>query len=101
MPTRIDLGIYTMSVDLDDVTFQFRFTFNGRERFWYMDISDNNASPIQSGIKIVSDFIPMRLEVDIRRPLGSFTTVNLTTDPYFEAGLQDLGKSVLLLYSEV
>ena len=57
MPTRTDLAIYQMSVDLEGVTFNFDFQFNRREGFWYFDLSDADGVLIRSGIKVVTELL--------------------------------------------
>jgi hypothetical protein len=99
LPTRTDLGLYRMEVDLDGATFQFAFRFNEREGFWYFDLADADGEPIKSGVKVVTGFPLARLVRDLRRPPGEFTAVD-TADTDREAGLEDLGDEVVLNYTE-
>jgi hypothetical protein len=99
IPTRIDLGIYRMTVDLDGVSFVLRFVFNEREGFWYFDLADANDLPIRSGIKVVTGFSLTRLIRDLRRPPGEITVVD-TTGQDREAELENLGDEILMNYTE-
>ena len=99
IPTRIDLGIYRMQVDLDGETFTLDFQFNEREGAWYFDLADEARSPIRSGIKVVTGFSLTRLIRDLRRPKGEMVAVD-TTGQRREALLDTLGSEVVLTYVE-
>lgn len=99
MPSRTDLAYYDMTVDLDGVTYAMTFRFNGRDGYWYMDIADIDGVPIRSGIRVVLGADFLRLLRDQRTPPGLMAALD-GTGRGLEAGLEDLGRSVLLLYVE-
>jgi hypothetical protein len=99
IPTRTDLGLYRMQVDLDGETFIFDFQFNEREGAWYFDIADEAGNPIRSGIKVVTGFPLTRLIRDLRWRGGVLVAVD-TTGQSREAVIDTLGSEVVLTYVE-
>lgn len=88
---------YRFQVDLDGTTFDALFLYNSRSGFWYMSILDPEGNPIRSGIKIVLGFpLLFRIATD-GRPLGEMMAVD-NENSGIEAGLEDLGSRVILLY---
>lgn len=99
IPTRTDLSAYTMRVDLSDVEFELDFRYNQREGFWYLSVADQLGDPIVSGIKITVGIPLLRGCVDLRRPIGELIAID-TSNTHTEAGLEDLGDRVQLIYSD-
>lgn len=99
IPTRTDLAIYSISVDLEGETFKLDFQFNEREGFWYFDLMDVDEVLIRAGVKVVTGWSLTRLISDARRPPGEITIID-TADLDREAGIEDLGTEVLMLYAE-
>ena len=97
IPTRTDLGLYRMEVDLEGETFRLDFQFNEREGAWYFDLADEAGNPIRSGLKVVTGFPLTRLIRDLRRPKGELVAVD-TTGQSREAVLDTLGSEVVLTY---
>jgi hypothetical protein len=97
VPTRTDIEDYEIEVELSGVSFLLRFTWNYREEFWYLTISDADANIIAAGIKIVISK-PLLLEVPgTEKPDGNLIAID-TSDENVEAGLTDLGDRVLLMW---
>lgn len=99
LPTRTDLVDYDMTVDLDGVTYLMTFRFNASDGYWYMGLADIDGAPIRTGIRIVLGADFLRLVRDIRKPPGLMAAVD-TTGQSIEAGLEDLGRAVRMLYVE-
>lgn len=101
MPLTIPLptGIphFALSVELDRETFKLSFRWNARAAAWFMAIDTPEGSPIQGSKRLAVDF-PLNVRSrDARRPAGNLVAVD-TSDKQLEAGLEDLGGRVQLLY---
>lgn len=97
IPTRTDIEDYQIEVDLSGVEYNLRFTWNYRESFWYVTISDLNEVVIAGSIKVVVGK-PLLLEVPVsNRPDGNLIAVD-TSGEDSEAGFSDLGGRVLLFW---
>ncbi len=92
-------GAFFFSVDLEGVDYVFSFQYNGREDFWYVDISDVEGNPIRSGMKVVSNFPLMRLCKEEDIPPGKILVLDTTDEP-IDPGLLDLGVRAILAYEE-
>lgn len=99
IPTRTDLGAYTFQIELDDKLYRFTMQFNHREGYWYMSIADESGNDIRTGVKIVSNFPLLRRVANIDSPAGEIMALD-TTDADADAGLEDLGDTILLTYVE-
>ena len=99
IPTSTTLGAYSFQVSLDSIVYRFDFQFNERESFWYFAISDEAGTVLRSGVKVVTNFPLLRLLVNTDAPPGSIMAID-PTDAEADAGLEDLGDSVLLTYVE-
>ena len=98
VPTRTDLGAYTLQVELDALVYRLAFQFNDREGFWYLSIADESGVAIRSGIKVVVNTPLLRLIANEDAPPGELLAVDTTDDS--EPGLTDLGEAALLTYIE-
>lgn len=98
VPTRTDLSIYRERVDLEGLSFIVDFQFNSREGFWYFDLLDVDEVPIKAGVKVVTGAPLLRLISDARRPPGELLATDQTGEDR-EAGREDLGGDVLLVYA--
>ena len=94
-----DTANYEQQVDLDGTTYKLVFEFNVRDGFWYLDILTPTDTPIRHGIKIVSDFPLLRLITGADRPPGEAVAAD-PSNSGVEAGLNDLGGAVQLVYIE-
>lgn len=101
MPVQIftsnTIPYYTQKVTLDGQTFTLEFKWNIREEFWYMNLLNDDNVAIVSGIKIVTNWPLLRRVTNEERPLGDFFAYDIT-DVGTEAGFEELGERVLLLY---
>ena len=82
-----ELGAFNFSVDLDGTDFQLNFQYNSREGFWYFDLLDTEGTMLRSGIKVVSNYLLLRLFKARTRPAGeliSYDTRLQPTDPDLE-----------------
>lgn len=108
IPTATTLADYEQTTTLDGRDYLLRFTFNEREGFWYMSMSDQDSSPIVTGLKVAVDFPLLKRVTDARRPPGTLMAKDLATvDVDIDAGekllaldpgLEELGARVLLVY---
>ena len=98
LPTRQDLANYELEVDMDEVTFRLRFKFNSRDEAWYMTVLSANGEILRAGIKVISEWLLLRLWQDFNvRPAGEIITINLATE-VTKPGLEELGANTPLLY---
>lgn len=98
VPTRQDVPHYTFEIDLDGKTFGFEFLWNGRSGAWYFTITDAVGTVLLAGRKVVLGFPLLNRFRDPRLPAGDLAAID-TSGQYLEAGLNDLGKRVKLLYT--
>lgn len=98
VPCRTDYPDYQFQVVLDDVTFTLRFRWSSRESFWYVDVMQEDLTPIRMGVKVtVNTPLDIWDLTDPARPAGILMAVN-TSQRHDEAGYQDLGGRVVLYY---
>lgn len=98
MPTRQDVPHYTFEIDLDGRTFGFEFLWNGRSGAWYFTVSDAVGTVLLAGRKVVLGFPLLNRFRDPRLPAGDLGAID-TSGQDLEAGLNDLGKRVKILYT--
>ena len=98
LPLRTDLDDYEIEVELSGVAFKLRLTWNYREEFWYLTISDTEDTVIAGNLKVVVDK-PLMLDVPgIAKPQGNLIAID-TSNSGLRAGLTDLGERVKLIWS--
>lgn len=88
---------YRVGTTLNNVTYIFDVRWSTREGAWYFDIRDEDESMIRAGVKIVLGALLGRRSADARFPPGAFETFDLTYTGR-EAGLDDIGTRVVVLY---
>ncbi len=100
IPTATDGSAhYTMTVELDGVTYELELLWVERSPGWYLSISLDDGTRLLSCRRLVLGAFITRRFKDPRLPKGDFTLLD-TTGQDIEAGLYDLGSRVLLLYTE-
>ncbi len=100
IPARPDLTDYTFQVELDGGLYDLDILYNSRERLWYGTLRDVNGVDILSGFKMTLGTPVTRLLTDRRRPPGEIVLFD-TTGEGIDAGDQELGDRVLVLYTEL
>jgi hypothetical protein len=99
IPTLTDgTQAYTVTVRLDGVSFRFDFAWNERGGFWAFILSDAAGEQLMRRKVVVGLPLTARF-VDPRLPPGDFIALD-TSGQDVEAGLQDLGDRVQLVYLE-
>lgn len=93
------LGAFSCSVDLDGTNFRLNFQFNSREKFWYFNLLDMGGTVLRSGVKIVSNYMLLRLFRARTRPLGELMSVDSRDQPG-DPGLADLNVSSIFGYTD-
>lgn len=99
LPTRTDVPIYSFGVDLEGVTYQFTFRWNSRDASWYFDLADVEGNPLLSGRKVVLGAFLLARFRTAGLPPGEIQAVD-TSGANVEAGIDELGARVQLLYFE-
>lgn len=100
LPNVVNVPHYSFQTDLDNVTFRFEFRWNDRASAWFMSISDVNGVELLSSRRIVVGFPLLTRFRDPRLPAGDLNAID-TTGNDEEAGINDLGGRVKLLYFPV
>lgn len=101
LPTLFDgTGSYTMSVQLDDATYNFQFNWNDRQASWFFNLLDVNGTPLVMGRKIVLNLFMIREFVGDQFPTGDLIALD-TAVTLQKPGLKDLGSRVILYYLDV
>jgi hypothetical protein len=91
---------YEQFVDFEGRTYLLKFDYGQRDDAWYLSIYDQDEDPIICGKRVAIGIPLLRGEVDSRLPGGILMAVD-TTETHQEAGLEDLGAHVKLVYFEV
>jgi hypothetical protein len=99
IPTRTDIGSYRFGIQLDDVVYELIFQFNNRDDHWYFDIYNESGTLLRAGLKAVTGWPLLRLHQAQERPAGEIMAIDPTSVD-LEAGLEDLGETVTLIYAE-
>ena len=88
---------YRQVTALDGLDFVMYFSFNDRDQEWYLTLHDAQDEPIEGaiGMRLVVNWEPLRLCVDVRRPPG---TLQVASEADQDPGLFELGDGVSLFY---
>lgn len=101
LPIRAGVPAFRFRTDLDDTTFEFVFTFNGRLEVWTMDILDENGNELIRGIPIhVRQLLLKNYQHNLELPQGRLAAINLV-DANVNPTFENFGEDVLLLYEEI
>jgi hypothetical protein len=111
LPLRPDLANYSFQVELDSVTYGFRFFWNERDPAWVFSITDVNGNELASGIKVaVSWPLAKRFSYNTALPPGLLVALD-TSGMHQDPGgptvtatgdlTSDLGNRVQILYFPV
>lgn len=97
VPCRPDLTHYDMSLVLDETTYILEFRWSTREGSWYIDLKEQDETPITMGVKVVPNLPLGARHQDLRRPPGWFVARD-TSGKGLPPGQRDLGDRVQLYY---
>lgn len=89
---------YTFRTQISDIELLFEVNWNSRDESWYISISDIEATPIISGVKVVSG---PDLLGNVRDRTGlpeGFLVALDTSQAQSRAGRNDLGDRVKLVF---
>lgn len=100
MPTRAGIAEHRVRVALNGSVFSFKFMFNRNSELWSMDIDLPDGTPLLRGVRLALGSNLTKQYADSRLPPGIFF-VHDTEGNGAEAGLEDLGERVLLLYDDL
>lgn len=98
LPTRTDLSVYSLTTDLDALTFTIRLTYNVRSAHWYFDMLDVDGTPLREGLKLVSNWPLLLSWIQQGRPAGEMISANPETDA--DPDRDTLGTSSVFVYDE-
>ncbi len=89
---------FGFSCELDSVTYQFTFRWNGRDGSWFMDLADGEGTVLVAGVKVVLGVFLGLKHWNQSFPPGMFLAID-TSGADEEAGFDDLGKRVVVSYT--
>ena len=97
IPNTPELLSYQFEVELDDDLFSLSFSFNVRDRHWYLDVYDRDKKPIRNSIKIVDSWDIFRIWKQPDRPRGTVYSL-IQGMPDNPEDRNKLGKYLILDY---
>jgi len=97
VPVTTDQVLYQQVTTLDGVDYVLTFALNLRDSYWYLDVADQDGSPIATNIKVLVNWDLLRRCVDERKPKGMLMAHD-TTGQGLDPGPTDFGTRVQLLY---
>ena len=100
VPLDASSSAYSVRCQLAGEDFQFDVNWNERDSSWYFSLSDGEATPILSGVKIVPghDFLRYCPEIE-RKPRGVLVALDTSTQET-RPGRDELGDRVIVLFLE-
>lgn len=100
LPMTNQNAAFTFSTDLDGITYNFKFRWNGRMEQWKFDLLDADLSPIINGVPFIVEVDLLAQIVKSGRPAGQLVALNLK-DTFVNADRFSIGGDVGLYYNEV
>ncbi len=97
IPVRSSVADQEMQIPLEGRVYTLRLRWAGREQRWYLDISDEDRSPIYTGVAVVLNF-PLAIRCASDRLYPGLIIATDTSGANTEPLLGDLGDRVKLLY---
>jgi hypothetical protein len=88
---------FDLSLELDGVTYLLELRWNSRADAWFLMLYTAEGDLVLGSRKVVTDFPLWGRCRDARRPKGQLLAVD-TAGEQLDAGLEDLGGRVQLLY---
>jgi hypothetical protein len=99
IPTSTTETVYTEIVEIEGREYVLRFDWSERESIWYLSIYDQDENPLALSLRLVVGKSLLVGKRDPRLPPGQMAAVDATgTDT--EAGVDELGKRVFLMYQD-
>lgn len=99
IPTRNDLGFYSIRVVLDGVIYILNFRYNSRYDRWVMDLLDNEETPIAEGTPLQTGIVLLHGIITPELPPGYFMVLN-NVDDDSDPTEEELGEAINLYYQE-
>ena len=100
LPARPGVPHHTFEVELDGARYGFSLRWNSRDPAWYFSVMDAAGTRLLGERKVVVGVPLFARTADVRLPPGELEAVD-TSGEDREAGLDDLGARVILLYTDV
>lgn len=94
-----DAPHYDFSATLEGRLFTFELRWNERSGAWFLSLFEANGAPIFSGRRVVIGTNLLGRSADARLPRGTLLAYD-TSDANRDAGREDLGGRVQILYWE-
>jgi hypothetical protein len=97
LPLVSDQPHFDFEYVLDGVNYVFEFRWNDRAGEWFFDVRLEDGTDVLSGLKVVLDFPLGARSRHASRPPGMLIAFD-SSGKQAEAGLEDLGSRVRILY---
>ncbi len=89
---------WTQRTSLAGRDYQFDFDWNTRTGHWTLTLSDQDGSPIATGVVLVTGWRLLRTVIDPRRPPGDLVVIDTQGRNDLDPGFSDLGSRFMLAY---
>lgn len=99
LPITQDGSWFQFSIELDQVTYGFEFRWNEREGCWYLTLRDGEGNALLSSRKVVLGALFRKYRGTAGVPQLGDVYVFDTSGGELDAGLEDLGRRVVLTYA--
>lgn len=97
LPLRSGISDYQFTSELDGTEYLFNVRWNSRNLTWYLDILQEDETPIRHGVPIVLGTPLAYGETDPAFPNGVLIAFD-TSGSGLDAGFSDLGERIVLLF---
>lgn len=96
IPVDSTLPSFTQRVTLEGTPYLLTFRWNSREEAWYMHVGLDNATNLETGVKLVFDSLFLRRNPSEDKPPGNLLLIDAgASDP---PGRYELGTKAILVY---
>lgn len=96
---RGDEGNFRFQVELEGAVFTLLFQFNRRADVWYLDVLQEDGTPIRRSIKVTVDYFWLRQVKRTPRPNGDLFALD-TTLSGLRATFDELDEQIQIIYEE-
>lgn len=97
LPIKQEGARFSAAYELDGITYALEFRWNDRDGAWFLQVGDANGVPLISGLKVCLGILLLGRATSKLLPPGDFMAID-TAGRNAEAGFEDLGRRVQILY---
>ena len=100
IPTDSTLDAFEQTTQLDGREYLMRFMWMARESCWWLNLYDQDETPLALGVRLVVSWSLLRRFVDPRLPPGMLIVVDLSRTDQEIADQSELGERCVLMYAD-